>query len=190
MGVHGAAGVRRVVDAPDAHVFVFQFHLIYVRHGQRRVRDRRARLGAHQCDVRRRAGAESKRQQSQRSKSHGAIVERCRGARSPSRNRSDFAAPRTRPDVSLVEPVAARRQTRSARNPSAPAAVLDQPAIRVGTDHIRVTRGRRAQRRDRRPVASLRLSCDRDGVPSTALLREPSDRPSALRPPSCAFVAL
>ena len=43
MGMDGAAGARRVADAHDAYEFVLQFHPIHVRHGEQRIRTRRAR---------------------------------------------------------------------------------------------------------------------------------------------------
>ena len=42
MGMDGAAGARRVADAHDAYEFVLQFHPIHVRHGEQRIRTRRA----------------------------------------------------------------------------------------------------------------------------------------------------
>ena len=51
MGMDGAAGARRVADAHDAYEFVLQFHPIHVRHGEQRIRTRRARLRACEREV-------------------------------------------------------------------------------------------------------------------------------------------
>ena len=51
MGMDGAAGARRVADAHDAYEFVLHFHPLHVRHGEQRIRTRRARLRACERDV-------------------------------------------------------------------------------------------------------------------------------------------